>query len=321
MLSFWRTVAGEVFEGRRVFLAFVVGHQKGSPGTEQARLLFTENGQQLGTIGGGAMEARLLDDSKAAFKEGRLAPQLTTLEHRSSKESASGLFCGGTQTQVTLIVDESQKTIIGEILERLEMGNSGTLVFDSEGISLGEEELTESAAGFDSQNVHWSAWLGLFNRRRILIVGFGHCGAALARQMDMLGFHVTAVDPREDLFAHHALPSEMAAEFCDYTDAGALIEVNHARLTFAIVMTPSFIDDVAALTGLLSQPFPFIGVMGSPAKIKKIQDELRIQNFRDESLSRITAPVGLSINSDTPEEIAVSVAAQILQITKQASVK
>ena len=308
-----------MFEGRRVFLAFVVGHQKGSPGTEQARLLFTEDGRQLGTIGGGAMEARLLNDSKVAFKEGPVAPQLTTLIHRPSKESASGLFCGGTQTQVTLIVDESHKTIVGEILERLELGKSGTVVFTSKGISLREEELENPAVGFDRPDARWSAWVGLFNRRRILIVGCGHCGAALARQMDLLGFHVTVVDPRKDLFTQNALPAEIVIEICDYAGAAALMAVKHAILTFAIVMTPSFIDDVAALAGLLTKPFPFIGVMGSPAKIKKIQDELRIRNFGDESWSRITAPVGLSIGSDTPEEIAVSVAAQILQKLNQAS--
>ena len=84
-----------------------------------------------------------------------------------------------------------------------------------------------------------------------------------------------------------------------------------------MVMTPSFSDDVDALTSLLPLPFPFIGVMGSPAKLKKIREELKIRNFGHEDWSRVTAPVGLAINSDTPEEIAVSIAAQILQKTNQ----
>jgi len=317
MLSFWRKVADEVAEGRRVFLAFVVGHQKGSPGTEQSRLLFTEEGHQQGTIGGGVMEARLLRDSATAFKEGKLLPRLTTLKHRPSKESASGLICGGSQTQITLIVDESHTTLFHNIVKRLELGQLGSVVFTSEGISLRDEDLTKLPTGFEELGGRWSAWVGLFNRRRILIAGLGHCGTALARQMDLLGFHVTALDPRNNLIAQTVLPTEIVTEIRDYVDAGDLIAVEHARLTFAVVMTPSFLEDVAALTGLLPKPFPFIGVMGSPTKLNKIQDELRNRNFGDEWWSRISAPVGLPLGSNTPVEIAVSVAAQILQVTNQ----
>jgi len=71
------------------------------------------------------------------------------------------------------------------------------------------------------------------------------------------------------------------------------------------------------LANLLPQAFPFIGVMGSPVKLKKIKDELQIRGFGESDWSRVTAPVGLPIESDTPAEIAVSIAAQILHETKR----
>ncbi len=78
-------------------------------------------------------------------------------------------------------------------------------------------------------------------------------------------------------------------------------------------MTSDFPSDVAALSGVVGRLFPFVGVMGSPVKLKAIFDRLREQGFTDDQLDRLQAPVGLPIGSSTPEEIAVSVAAQILQ--------
>ncbi len=85
------------------------------------------------------------------------------------------------------------------------------------------------------------------------------------------------------------------------------------NLTCVVVMTTDFPSDVRALLGVVSVPFPFIGVMGSSAKIAQIFQELRQAGVSETVLSRLYAPVGLPIGSHTPEEIAISVAAQILQ--------
>ncbi len=316
MLSFWTKVADELVAGRKVFVAVVVGHQKGSPGTSRASLLFTESEEQFGTIGGGAMEARMLDEAKLAL-DSVTVPRLETLWHRSSQVAASGLICGGGQTQVTFVLSKSDQELVLEVVRRLEMGESGLLTITESGVFLEREDLANESVGYSEEDSGWRAWMGLFNRRRILIVGCGHCGAALARQMCLLGFQVTVVDPRGQLFTTRSLPEEVANEIESYSEAAHAIATERARLTFAVVMTPSFSDDVDALTSLLPLPFPFIGVMGSPAKLKKIREELKIRNFGHEDWSRVTAPVGLAINSYTPEEIAVSIAAQILQKTNQ----
>jgi xanthine dehydrogenase accessory factor len=73
------------------------------------------------------------------------------------------------------------------------------------------------------------------------------------------------------------------------------------------------------LSGILKHPFPFIGVMGSRAKLNMISESIRDAGFGDEYWQRITAPVGLPIESDTPEEIAVSISAQILGESRRLS--
>ena len=180
------------------------------------------------------------------------------------------------------------------------------------GMSLQEEDIDQASNSLKNDPNQWEVGIGLLNRRRVLIVGCGHCGAALARQMDLLGFQVTVVEPRIGLSTTEQLPARAVLLKQAYAEAAK--EQEYARLTFVVVMTPSYPDDVDALASLLPEAFPFIGVMGSPSKLQKIKDELYNRGFDESDWDRVVAPVGLSINSDTPEEIAVSVAAQLVQL-------
>ncbi len=84
-------------------------------------------------------------------------------------------------------------------------------------------------------------------------------------------------------------------------------------------MTTDVASDVRGLLGVLDNPFPFIGVMGSENKISEIKKQLKAEGIADQQLSRITAPVGLPMVSNTPEEIAISIAAQLLQLRDENS--
>ncbi|MFQ5630218.1 MAG: XdhC family protein, partial [bacterium] len=89
--------------------------------------------------------------------------------------------------------------------------------------------------------------------------------------------------------------------------------VLYPELTVVVVMTSKNSSDVRGLLGVVKKSFPFIGVMGSQAKIAQIFKDLQAAGIAKNLLSRIFAPVGLQINSHTPEEIAISIAAQILK--------
>ena len=320
MLGFWNKVVYELDCFSKVFVAIVVEHKKGTPGTARAMILRTEAGEVLGTIGGGVMESRLLDEAKGALESGSFEPQLKTLVHRQSKDHVeSGLICGGSQTVVTLVLNPDHRRVLYEVCSCLRQGNAGRLTISPAGISLESESTEDPSCSLRVLGEDWEAAIGLLNRRRVLIVGCGHCGAALARQMDLLGFQVTVVEPRIGLPSTENLPKRVQVLNNPYAEAAKDLE--YAILTFAVVMTPSYPDDLDTLASLLLEALPFIGVMGSPSKLKKIKEKLYARGFRASDWDRLTAPVGLPVNSDTPEEIGVSVAAQILQLTNPSSDK
>lgn len=316
MLSFWLKVADEVDAYCKAFLAVVVDHQKGSPGKTRACMFYSEGGEQVGTIGGGAMEARLVKEARNALRDGFLKPGLRRLEHQATGgETASGLICGGSQTVVSLVLDQSDRPVIHKLVERLQADQPGCLVIGPEGISFEEELLDHPSTELTETGTDWKVRLGLLNRRRMLIAGCGHCGAALARQMRLLGFQVTVDEPRKSLFTLRNLPRGVKTRVRPFAEAGR--ELGHADLTYAVVMAPSCPDDVDALASLIPLPFPFVGVMGSSSKLARIRETLLNRGFSEKDLQRLEAPVGISMKSDTPEEIAVSIAAQILRLPQQ----
>ena len=143
----------------------------------------------------------------------------------------------------------------------------------------------------------WAYTEQLLPLRRAALFGGGHCAQALATLLRDLGWHVTVFDDRPEMVGAVTVP--------DMGEAAA--RVKYPEWTEAVCLGTDLATDVASLVGILKRPFPFVGVMGAPAKLSRIRRALE-QDPGD----RLTAPVGLPIGSRTPQEIAVSIAAQLI---------
>lgn len=318
-LEFWTTVLDELSSGEPVFVALVADHTRHSPGTRGAHIMLTRDGQIHGTIGGGIMEKNILEAGAQWLADGRRIGHVKRLYHRRDAPGAtSGMICAGHQTNIELVVTPADAL---EHLERacasmkqdragvIEISTGGKFSFSERAPRAGERrvQLTGDA------NTAWVYEEQILELDRAVIFGGGHCGLALSDQLATLGYAVTVTETREDLLQFRQNESARY-KLCrpDYADTAAL--VNHPELTLAVVMTADFPSDTRALEGALRQPFPFIGVMGAPAKLRAIKKELLQRGFGEDDLARLTAPVGLPIGSSTPQEIAVSVAAQLIQL-------
>ena len=311
MRGYWNEALQELRSERAVYCAIVAAAKKGSPGTAAARMLVREDGSQCGTIGGGIMEKAVLENAQSLLASGStLSPELKTLDHkRDEPEKSSGLICGGQQSNLHFILRGADDLALLQCLARAEAEElSATLNVSSAGL-----RYVENLVDFRTEFIGGDEWLYRFNfvnQRRIAIFGGGHCGVELARTMWALGYAVTVVEPRSDLFTLGGLPSAVQLIQVPYAEASG--EIRFPEKTLVAVMTYSMPTDVEALGGILKHTFPSIGVMGSSSKIIRIRKSLSEMGFDDLQLQRICAPIGLSFNSDTPQEIAVSIAAQIL---------
>ena len=319
MIPFWRDVSEQLAAGESVFVAIVVDHSIHSPGTTGARLAVFRSGQTLGTIGGGVMEHKIVERAAAGFTTVHAKPELQRLVHRKDGPGVpSGLICAGRQTNLYAWLDpvEDRETL-QKVLSGTAKADQG-LQFSAEGFRhVVEIDLaTAEQSKLEVSDAKWTYTERLFNLHRIAIFGSGHCGLALSRLMLSIGYHVTVFDTRARVQTILENTSADRKEvISDFSVAAALIQ--RPALTDAVVMTTSMLDDIGALRGILAQPFPFIGVMGSRSKKAGIFRALKDMGWGDSDLARISIPVGLPMRSNTPGEIAISVAAQLLSRSEQ----
>lgn len=317
--NFWAKLWQKLSKNQQVFLALVASHTKGSPGTMGAKLLVSETGETYGTIGGGIMEHNLIDRAKEILKQEDFPPKIQTLYHRTSGSGEkSGMICSGSQTNLYYLCHPSRdKKTVEKVVSLIERDISGSLSIDASGMSVEEKRLNlaQPAIQLIQESGSWRYEEQLLNRQRIAIIGGGHCSLALSRVMSQLDYEVLVFDTRHEVSTltqnTYARSVKIVA---DYQAVGALIPF--PQITCVIVMTTDFAADIRALLGVVSFPFPFIGVIGSRAKIDTIFEQLQQAGVSESLLSRVYAPVGIPIGSHTPEEIAISIAAQIIQERK-----
>ena len=321
-ISYWKKVLSLLKEKEKVFLAMVVDHTIHSPGTIGAKLLVTENKEMMGTIGGGIMEYELVNRAQEILSDENFIPEIQTLNHKKSGSGElSGMICAGKQTNLYYVCEpEKDGKTVKEIVQILSENQSAILSISLEGLSLQNQKLDACDFQFslthDANEWHYQEQLKNFNR--IAIIGGGHCSLALSRVMKNLGYDVVAFDTRENISILYQNNFADSIQIIDDYKKAAL-QINLPEKTNIVIMTTDMASDVRGLLGILDKPFPFIGVMGSENKISEIKKRLKAEGISDNQLSRLTAPVGLPMVSNTPEEIAISIAAQLLQLRDENS--
>ena len=150
-------------------------------------------------------------------------------------------------------------------------------------------------------------------KNHLYIIGGGHCSLALSRLMSNMDFYINVFDDRGNLntltennFAHEKKTVIDYAELSQLISSGA----NH----YAVIMTFGYRTDDIALRALIKKDFKYLGVLGSKSKMEQLFSDWRKDNLPEEKLKQLFSPVGISINSQSPEEIAVSIAAEIIKI-------
>lgn len=150
----------------------------------------------------------------------------------------------------------------------------------------------------------------------LYLFGAGHVARAVAPLLRQAGFRVTVVDDRPELAIDEAFPRCVVRREDPVAFAEALQTDDN---THVLLMTHLHSRDQALLGAFLGRPHRFIGMLGSQVKVARIYENLAKQGHTEASMSSVRAPVGLDIGAQTPFEIAVSVVAQLVAETRQAS--
>ncbi|MCI5143886.1 MAG: hypothetical protein D3909_19620, partial [Candidatus Electrothrix sp. ATG1] len=158
----------------------------------------------------------------------------------------------------------------------------------------------------------WSFALEVGASDTAYLIGGGHVSLAVATLLKSLGFRVVIIDERAHIETLHANTWADEKIICPFSQVRQYIA--QGEQSWVLIMTPSHLHDEQVLRQLVEEEFRYLGMLGSTRKIGTIFNRLRSDGIKEECLNRVHAPVGLPISSRTPEEIAVSIAAEFIQM-------
>ncbi len=336
-------------KGEPFILATVVRTKGSTPQKPGAKLLVRKDGTAVGTLGGGCVEAEVWAEAKVVLEE-RKGAQVKRFLLNEDIASRDGLVCGGNMDiMVDPVFDEpALRPLMKEILDAYEgkgdralativetgkshatmgaklfiradgstVGSLGSAALDAKAVETaialmpkGREQWIETEEGA-------RAYVEAFTTPpTVVIAGGGHVGKAVYTVARLLGFRVVIVDDRPQYANKERFPEADRIVVDDF-DKG-LRELNMTPNCYVIVATRGHkLDDLALIEAAKSRA-GYVGLLGSKRKAILIFRDLVRTGIPEERIKEIRAPVGLDLGGRSPEEIAVSIMAEILSVKHQ----
>jgi len=274
---------------RPVVACLVVGARGSTPQSAGALMIVDDTLATLGTIGGGCVEAEVRRRAHGLLSDGASGVMQFKLDHDHGWDD--GMICGGTlQIAIGPLPDAATLRGIADDVDA--------------------REATSLAVTVDADEGPVVYRLQLPPRERLYVAGVGHIGQAAARLAQRLEFEVTIFDDRSELLERYT-PDGVTPQSGDVAEQLAAAPIDGD--TYCLVVTRGHRHDGQALAAVVGRGARYVGMIGSRRKVKLIFDELVAAGVSREDLDRVLAPVGVDIGAVSVEEIAISIAAQLVQ--------
>jgi len=310
MTSFWKKLKSHLGQGRKAALLYVIHSSGSSPGRQGFRMAVTGQGEMFGTVGGGIMEQKLVELAKSKLEEGPFSPFLKRQVHSPDvTKDRSGMICSGEQTLVFYLIDENFIPEINRLLNHTNLA----LRLNQTGIELtgGNPKAARYELGKVTET-EWELVEQLHFTNTAYIFGGGHVGLAMSRAMSNIGFRVVVFDDRDGLNTLEQNNYADEIKIINYEESDNYVPEGDS--SYVIIMSFGYKPDEVIIRRLLGKKFKYIGMMGSQKKIDTMWEKLREDGFPEEELAKVSAPIGLPIHSKTTDEIAISIAAEIIAL-------
>jgi xanthine dehydrogenase accessory factor len=329
--------------GKKAVLARIIRQVGSAPRAVGTKCLILEDGSVVGTIGGGSLEFQVAGKAQDIFKQ-----EKTSILHfkLTGKEvGQSEMLCGGIVDVFLEPVfpdNEIAKDVFQKANDLIREGKKATLLtLVSEGLAyrvnsrmLIEEDgsTTGGLANMitsDKSNVEkWSQPLKptliepaadgplvfaepVEPEAVLYLFGAGHISTFVAPLVKMVGFQVCVIDDRQEFANSARFPNVDEIIVCPFKEAFNRVSINAS--SYIAIITRGHIHDLAVLRKAAQTNSAYIGMIGSLRKRRMIYESLMEEGISKEKLDRVHSPIGLDIGAETPEEIAVSIVAELIQ--------
>lgn len=335
-ISIWKFIKRSFEENIPVMLLYVLESSGSSPGRQGFFMAVNASKEMEGSIGGGIMEHKFVEMAGEQLqqirnKEEEISPpgrpsrtgnkkvgvQIKKQVHdKSAAKNQSGMICSGEQTILIYRIHDKDISHIEKIIAALEENKNGTLLLSPKGIAFENVSPTKDSQFNSTNEEEWSYTEKIGYKNHLYIIGGGHCALAFSKLMSTMDFYIHLFEDREGLNtleANNYVHEKTIIK--DYSELKELIPAGENN--YVVVMTFGYRTDDIAVRSLLDKDFKYFGLLGSKKKIEKMFTDYKNEKIDEQALNKIHSPIGIQIKSETPEEIAVSIAAEIIKVKNE----
>jgi xanthine dehydrogenase accessory factor len=314
--------------------ATILTHEGSTPRSAGSRMLLAADGPGVrivvGTVGGGLVEAQVMAAGALVLADGQR--RVVTFDLTGELAAGADMICGGRLRVFLERLEPGDLPLLHRLVQTLEQGlgclrlvplkqgPAALLLFEGKISGTDLPANLEQAARRAGEGItapvaleHAGAsyvlepWAGA---SPLYIFGAGHVSRPTAQVAALAGFRVTVLDDRPEFANAGRFPQAKATVLDGYGDCFAGLCPGPGALV--VIVTRGHVHDAEVLAQALRTRAGYIGMIGSRRKRDAIYDRLRGQGFTDADLARVHCPIGLAIGAETPEEIAVSINAELI---------
>jgi xanthine dehydrogenase accessory factor len=151
----------------------------------------------------------------------------------------------------------------------------------------------------------------------LYLFGAGHLSQSTAAVAKILGLRVVVIDPRPEYNNNDRFPNADSLIVEEYDNAFSRLNLDEN--SYIVIYTPGHVSDEKCLQFAISTAAKYVGMIGSKKKVKEIKERLRKKGVSQQQLDEVHAPIGLEINAQTPEEIAISILAELTKVRRSSA--
>ena len=298
-----RRAVAELKAGRPVAEALVLSTVGSAARHAGARMLLLSDGTLLGTIGGGSPELQTQQLCREAL-DGAI-PVLKVF-----KRGVVDIACGGAQTIGVRALGAADLGALEAALASVDAGEPSAVSVDwSLGAPVCEPaEYSAATPAWESERFYEP----VLPADRCVIFGGGHVGRALVPALAAIDFEVTVFDDRPEVARPENFPAASHVILGSFQDIATGITLTSRD--YVVVMTHGHVADEDVVGQAVAYNPAYLGCMGSRHKRKVLEEVVAARGATQEQIAALDLPIGLSIDAVTPAEIAVSVAAKMIQV-------
>jgi xanthine dehydrogenase accessory factor len=243
--------------GEEAAVAIVIAASGSTPREEGAKMLVKADGSIMGTVGGGNIEKKVIQEAMNVMRRGKAVKLEYRLHSGGEHGVETGMICGG---DVEVFIEP------------------------------------------------------ILSAPRLYIFGGGHIALPLVKMAKLADFKVIVIDDRESFANPERFPDAVETIACGF--AASYEKLNIDLNSYIVIVTYGHKGDETVLEGALKTPAKYIGMIGSKEKNKAVFAHLLDKGFTQEDLNRVHAPIGVRIMAQTPQEIAVSILAELILVKR-----